>query len=42
VLISWRLANEDNLPDELGNALRPELLGIPGRVITLLLLALAR
>jgi Zn-dependent M28 family amino/carboxypeptidase len=42
VLISWRLANDDNLPDELGNAVHPERLGIAGRVITLLLLALAR
>ena len=42
VLIAWRLANENNLPDELENTVHPERLGIAGRVITLLLLALAR
>lgn len=42
VLISWRLANDGNLPDELGNAVHPERLGTAGRVILLLLRALAR
>lgn len=42
VLISWRLANEDNLPDELADAVHPDRLGTAGRVVTLLLLALAR
>lgn len=41
-LVSWRLANEDNLPDDLANAVRPERLGIAGRVVTLLALALGR
>jgi aminopeptidase YwaD len=42
VLISWRLANEDNLPDELANAVRRERLDETGQVVTLLLLSLAR
>ena len=42
VLISWRLANEDNLPDDLANAVHPERLGTAGQVILLLLLALGR
>jgi len=41
-LISWRLANEDNLPDELTNVVSPERIGVAGRVTTLLLLALVR
>jgi hypothetical protein len=41
-LMSWRLANEHNLPDELANGVRPERLSIAGRVAALAFMMLAR
>ena len=42
VLISWRLANEDNLPDDLTNQVSPEKLEVCGKMALQLLMAAAR
>ncbi|MCK4977128.1 MAG: M28 family peptidase, partial [Anaerolineales bacterium] len=42
VLLSWRLASEDNLPDSMANTVHPERLEVSGRVTTLLLMNLSQ
>ena len=42
VLIAWRLANEDNLPDSIAQAVHPSRLGETGRITSLSLMNLAR
>jgi Zn-dependent M28 family amino/carboxypeptidase len=42
ILLSWRLANEENLPDYLTNSVNPDRLRISGRVTSLLLMNLGR
>ncbi|MDX1436519.1 MAG: M20/M25/M40 family metallo-hydrolase, partial [Anaerolineales bacterium] len=41
LLVQWRLANEDNLPDEFANRVDPGRLGSTGRLVTLALMGLA-
>jgi aminopeptidase YwaD len=41
-LVSWRLAGEDNLPDDLANGVSPERLKICGQVVALALMMMAR
>jgi len=42
LLVSWRLANEDNFPDEISNKVSPERLEITGEMAILALMAIAR
>jgi Zn-dependent M28 family amino/carboxypeptidase len=42
LLFSWRLANEDNLPDGLANGVNPERLALTGRLAALTLMMLAQ
>jgi hypothetical protein len=42
LLFSWRLAGEDNLPDGLASASRPERLETSGKIIELASMAVAR
>jgi uncharacterized protein len=42
VLIAWRLANEDNLPDSIAQAVHPTRIGTSGRITTLTLMNMAR
>ena len=42
LLVSWRLANEDNLPDDFANRVSPERLEIIGKMVTLALMGIAR
>jgi Zn-dependent M28 family amino/carboxypeptidase len=42
LLLGWRLANEDNLPDEYANGVNPIRLGISGKIVTLAVMALAQ
>jgi hypothetical protein len=41
-LFSWRLADENNLPDEWANGVSPERLAASGRVVALALMMMAR
>ena len=42
LLVSWRLANEDNLPDDLTNQVRPEKLEVCGKMVIQILMGAAR
>jgi hypothetical protein len=42
VLISWRLANEDNLPDVIAQSVHPSRMGASGRLTILALMSMAR
>jgi hypothetical protein len=42
LLVTWRLANEDNLPDEISNRVSPERLEICGELVILALMGIAR
>ena len=42
LLVSWRLANEDNLPDDYANRVSPERLEISGKMVIQLLMGAAR
>ena len=42
LLVSWRLANEDNFPDDLSNRVSPEKLEFCGKLATLILMGAAR
>ena len=42
LLFSWRLANEDNLPDGLANGIHPDRLAVSGQITALTLMMLAR
>jgi len=41
-LLAWRLANEDNLPDEFANGVTPNRLEIAGKIVALAVMALAQ
>lgn len=41
-LVSWRLASENNLPDEFANGVSPERMVASGRVVALALMMMAR
>ncbi len=41
-LLAWRLANEDNLPDEYANGVNPNRLEIAGKIVALAVMALAQ
>jgi uncharacterized protein len=42
LLVSWRLARESNLPDDITNSVRPERLALTGRIVGLAVMTLAR
>lgn len=42
LLVSWRLANEDNLPDDYANRVSPDRLEISGKMVIQLLMGAAR
>ena len=42
LLVSWRLANENNLPDSLANGISLERMGATGQVVALALMMIAR
>jgi Zn-dependent M28 family amino/carboxypeptidase len=42
ILVSWRLAGESNLPDQVANGVSPERLGIIGRLVALTIMSLVR
>ena len=42
VLLAWRLANEDNLPDEFANGVTPNRIEIAGKIVALAVMALAQ
>ena len=42
VLVSWRLANEDNLPDDITNRVVPEKLEVCSKMVILMLMGAAR
>jgi hypothetical protein len=42
MLVSWRLADENNLPDGLANGVSPERLATSGRMVALAMMVLAR
>jgi Zn-dependent M28 family amino/carboxypeptidase len=41
-LLAWRLANEDNLPDEYANGVNPDRLETAGKIVALVVMALAQ
>ena len=41
-LLAWRLANEDNIPDEYANRVNPNRLGTAGKIVALTVMALAQ